>query len=402
MAFVFEWLTRLRPSAIVLQSIVASVAAITALLVFIMARRQLRARYFARRERLRSALRRKWGRVLSGRARLLAWPFDPVAREVLESMLLERIERCSADDLPRLLDVLRRSGLMARRIEEARTEKGWRRWSALIALGRTRAAEAVAALSEALDSPGMETRIAAVRGMGKLGLPEAAQPMLERLADGRLVVPWPVLKNALLTCCASKPELLVTYLRVTRGTQRELLARVLGEIADSSVTEELLVLAVDPSAEVRAAAARGLAHGDSNVAILALAMLAEDAEWFVRLRAVVALAAFHGDRANAALIQALGDRNRQVRQRAACALMKEPDSLWATLRQVVDAGDNYGLQAVVTELERSGRYIQSLREIERTAGAEARRLITALETARDRLALRPRPAKEQREEVEIA
>ena len=384
-----EWMARLAPAAIVLEAIVVSLAGISALMIFILLRRWVRARYFARRERQTFEIRQRWNDLISGKVLPETWRFDPLACEVLETMLLDSIEVSNGEELPRLVSCLRHRGLIDRRIEEARTAEGWQRWRALVALGRTRAREAVPALAEALDSGDMETRIAAVRGMGKLAFPEAAIPILDRWTDGRLMVPGPVLKNALLNCCRSKPGVLLLHIVHAKGSQRELLARVLAELADPSMTDEMLVLASDASPEIRAAAARGLSQAEGRIAVPPLAQLASDAEWFVRLRAVVSLGSFDAADATAVLIRALADRNRHVRQRAAWALMNSRQTMARVLRQVVGAGDNYGLQAVVAELERSGRFAETLSEVERTPGAEAERLAAALRAAHSRLALEP-------------
>ena len=384
-----EWMARLAPAAIVLKAIVVSLAGISALMIFILLRRWVRARYFARRERQTFEIRQRWNDLISGKVLPETWRFDPLACEVLETMLLDSIEVSNGEELPRLVSCLRHRGLIDRRIEEARTAEGWPRRRALVALGRTRAREAVPALAEALDSGDMETRIAAVRGMGKLAFPEAAIPILDRWTDGRLMVPGPVLKNALLNCCRSKPGVLLLHIVHAKGSQRELLARVLAELADPSMTDEMLVLASDASPEIRAAAARGLSQAEGRIAVPPLAQLASDAEWFVRLRAVVSLGSFDAADATAVLIRALADRNRHVRQRAAWALMNSRQTMARVLRQVVGAGDNYGLQAVVAELERSGRFAETLSEVERTPGAEAERLAAALRAAHSRLALEP-------------
>ena len=382
-------MARLAPAAIVLKAIVVSVAGISALMIFILLRRWLRSRYFARREQQTFEIRQRWGELVSGKVMPETWRFDLLACEVLETMLLDSIEVSHGEELPRLVNCLRRRGLIDRRIQEARSAEGWQRWRALVALGRTRAHEAVPALADALDSGNMETRIAAVRGMGKLAFPEAAIPILERWSDGRLMVPGPVLKNALLNCCRSKPDVLLHYIVHAKGAQRELLARVLAELADPSMTDEMLVLASDASPEIRAAAARGLSQAEGRIAVPPLAQLASDPEWFVRLRAVVALGSFDAADATAVLIRALADRNRHVRQRAAWALMNSRQTMTRVLRQVIGAGDNYGLQAVVAELERSGRFTEALDEVERTAGSDAERLAGALRAAHSRLALEP-------------
>lgn len=387
MGSVSDWMARLAPAAIVLKAIIVSVAGISALMIFILLRRWLRSRYFARREQRTFEIRQRWDELVSGRVLPETLRFDSLAWEVLETMLLDNIEVSHGEELPRLVNCLRRRGLIDRRIQEARSAEGWQRWRALVALGRTRAHEAVPALADALDSGNMETRIAAVRGMGKLAFPEAAIPILERWSDGRLLVPGAVLKNALLNCCRGKPDVLLHYIVHAKGGQRELLARVLAELADPSMTDEMLVLASDASPEIRAAAARGLSQAEGRIAVPPLAQLASDPEWFVRLRAVVALGSFDAADATAVLIRALADRNRHVRQRAAWALMNSRQTMTRVLRQVIGAGDNYGLQAVVAELERSGRFTEALGEVERTAGSDAQRLAGALRAAHSRLSL---------------
>jgi HEAT repeat protein len=401
MGSVSEWMALLAPAAIVLKAIVVSLVGISGLMIFILLRRWRRSRYFARRDRQTFEIRQRWGELIGGKVMPEVWRFDPLACEVMETMLLDSIEVSHGEELSHLVNCLRRRGLIDRRIEEARTAEGWKRWRALVALGRTRAHEAVPALADALDSGDMETRIAAVRGMGKLAFPEAAFPILDRWSDGRLMVPGPVLKNVLLNCCRGKPGLLLPYLVHAEGARRELLARVLAELADPAMTDELLVLSSDASPEIRAAAARGLSRAEGRIAVPPLAQLASDPEWFVRLRAVVALGSFDAADAITVLIRSLADRNRHVRQRAAWALMNSRQSITRVLRQVVDAGDNYGLQAVVAELERSGRFAEALGEVERTAGSEAERLAGALRMAHSRLALEA-PEEAQKERAGVA
>src|SRR5207249_9442198 len=105
----------------------------------------------------------------------------------------------------------------------------------------------------------------------------------------QLRVPEPVLKNALAACCRNYPAILLSYLDQAKGPDRELLARVLGELAGPESIDELLTLSVDQSPEIRASAARALGHTRSSTTLSTLAALAGDPEWFVRLRAVVSL-----------------------------------------------------------------------------------------------------------------
>src|SRR6202035_1804114 len=282
------------------------------------------------------------------------WRFDPLDCDIVESILLDNIEMSTPANLPPLLDCLRVSGLLDMRIYEARNSRGWKQRTALLALGRTRAVEAIPALAEGLDSRLSETRIAAVRGLGRTAIREAAIPILDRIVAGHLDAPERSLKNALVNCCRSHPEMLVDYVAQTEGPIRELLARVLGELASPELGEELLVLAADTLPEVRASAARALGNSNSSYTLPALHTLATDPEWFVRLRAVVALGQIENVGKIRILLHAVCDRNRHVRQRAASALARMEPPLEHILEAVVATNDDYALQAFISELERSG------------------------------------------------
>jgi len=354
MAFVFSAVEKLGPAGLVLRAIMGSVLGICLLIGFIVLRRWYRARYFRRRNERTVALRSWWDNIISGKISALDWRFDPLDCDIVESILLDNIEMSTPANLPPLLDCLRISGLLDMRIYEARNSRGWKQRTALLALGRTRAVEAIPALAEGLDSRLSETRIAAVRGLGRTAIREAAIPILDRIVAGHLDAPERSLKNALVNCCRSHPEMLVNYVAQTEGPIRELLARVLGELASPELGEELLVLAADALPEVRASAARALGNSNSSYTLPALHTLATDPEWFVRLRAVVALGQIENVGKIRILLHAVCDRNRHVRQRAAWALARMEPQLEQILEDVVATNDDYALQAFISELERSG------------------------------------------------
>jgi HEAT repeat protein len=354
MAFVFSAVEKLGPAGLVLRAIVGSVLGICLLIGFIVLRRWYRARYFRRRNERTVALRSWWDNIISGKISALDWRFDPLDCDIVESILLDNIEMSTPANLPPLLDCLRVSGLLDMRIYEARNSRGWKQRTALLALGRTRAVEAIPALAEGLDSRLSETRIAAVRGLGRTAIREAAIPILDRIVAGHLDAPERSLKNALVNCCRSHPEMLVNYVAQTEGPIRELLARVLGELASPELGEELLVLAADTLPEVRASAARALGNSNMSYTLPALHTLATDPEWFVRLRAVVALGQIENVGKIRILLHAVCDRNRHVRQRAAWALARMEPQLEQILEDVVATNDDYALQAFISELERSG------------------------------------------------
>jgi HEAT repeat protein len=345
---------KLGPAGLVLQAILVSLLGIFLLVGFIILRRWYRARYFRRRNERTVALRSQWDEILSGKVSAENWRFNSLDCDIVESMLLDSIEMSPADKLLPLLDCLRVSGLLDMRIYEARTSRGWKQRTALLALGRTRAMEAIPALAEGLNSRLQETRIAAVRGLGRTARMEAAIPILDRIVTGQFDAPERSLKNALVNCCRTHPQVLINYVEHSSGPIRELLVRVLGELASPELGEELLVLAADPLPEVRASAARALGNTNTSYSLPALHSLASDPEWFVRLRAVVALGQIENIGKIKILLRALCDSNRHVRQRAAWVLARMEPQLEQILEDVVATKDDYALQAFVSELERSG------------------------------------------------
>jgi HEAT repeat protein len=376
-----SWLRDLGLAWLLARAILFLVLGIFLLVGAIVFRRWRRGLYFSRLNQRTVALREQWPDILSGKIPGSAWRLNVLDCQVVEDILLDNIEVCDKEQLPTYLACLRNSGLLDLRIREARFLQGWKRRLVLLSLGRTRAPEAIPALVEALESASEETRVAAVRGLGRISSFLAALPLLDRIAAQELDVPEHSLKNALLSCCREAPEVLVPYLDQASGPARELIVRVLGELASPSLGEELLILAADPLPEVRASAARALAKVQPEISFPVLSTLAVDAEWFVRLRAVIALSALAHSGKIYVLLRALCDQNRHVRQRAAWTLarMHQEEEI---LKKVVATGDNYALQAFLSELERCGfldAVLQGLgKVIERVPGASDVENVAAL------------------------
>jgi len=141
------------------------------------------------------------------------------------------------------------------------------------------------------------------------------------------------------------------YVQSAKGALREALGRVLGEVATPSLGMDLLQFVVDDLDELRAAAARALAHTHSGVSFAVLAELAHDRTWFVRLRAVVSLGKLSGRRAIPPLLRGLTDSNRLVRLRAAEALVGISEETVPIFQQVVASRDRYALHAYLTAVE---------------------------------------------------
>ena len=384
MGFISSAIEALGPAGLVLKAILVSLLGILLLVGFIILRRWYRGRYFRHRTERTIVLRAQWDDIVSGKVPPHDWRFDTLDCDIVESILLDSIEMGTPATLPSLLQCLRKSGLLDMRVCETRVARGWQRRTALIALGRTRAFEAIPVLAEALDAHSRETRIAAVRGLGRIALTEAAIPLMDRMLI-HLDVPEHTLKNALVKCCRGHPEILVNYVERAHGPVRQLLARVLGELASPDLGEELLVLAADPLPEVRGSAARALGRTNASFTLPALDSLADDPEWFVRLRAVVALGQVENIGKIRTLLRALCDSNRYVRQRAAWALARMEPQLEQILEDVVATKDEYALQVFISELERSGAIEKIISAMALCPGRSAQTLLDVVADARNRV-----------------
>jgi len=381
MESVFEKIWRLGPAAFVLKAIVVAVVADALLLAFILLRRTRRKRYFAKRDTRVFELRQKWDALISGKIPYESWRRKPFDRRIVETIVLDAFEAAGPEESARLLKFLRASGLIEKRIFEARHLTRWRRLRALVALGRTRAPEGIPALAEGLRDAHQETQLGALRGLGRMACPQAGEEILAWLGEVGLLVPALPLQSALIQCCAERPQLLLRYVQSATGPLREVLGRVLGEVATPSLGLDLLQFVGDDLDELRAAAARALAQSPSGLALDVLNELARDPIWFVRLRAIVSLGRFSDRRATLALLRGLTDSNRLVRLRAAEALVGLKTEMAPIFAQVVAARDRYGLHAYLTAVENAdllGKLEVELQESSSIAWEEKERLQSVL------------------------
>ena len=354
MGSAFDTFRKLGPAAFVLKAIVFVIAADVLLLAFILLRRTYRRWHFANRDRSMLAIRLQWEALISGEIPYATWRTKTSQRHLIETMVLDAYEVANPEESARLLKFMRASGLIEKRILEARHHKGWLRHRALVALARTRAPEGIRALAEGLRDRDSETRLAALRGLGQMACPEAAAEILNWVDDSGLIVPALPLQSALIQSCAERPQVLLPHLQHTDKTVREVLGRVLGEVATPSLGPELLRFAGDDLPELRAAAARGLSYLSAGVAVSVLSELARDAVWFVRLRAIVSLGGLCHTTAMPFLLHGLTDSNRLVRLRAAEGLVDFKTELLPIFEKVVALQDQYGLHAFLTALENAG------------------------------------------------
>ena len=351
MESVFDKLWRIGPAAIVTKAIIVALVADAMLLAFILLRRMYRRRYFAKLDARTFEFRQKWDDLVSGKIPYLTWRKKRLDRRIVETIALDAFEAAGSEEAAQLLRFLRKSGLIEKRIFEAREFTGWRRMRALVALGRTRAPEGIPALGEGLRDRSMEIRLAALRGLGRTACPQAAEEILAWLGEAGLNAPALPVQSALIQCCGERPQLLLPYVRNAKGSVREVLGRVLGEIASPSLSAELVQFAGDELEELRAAAARAMSNSASVLGFDVLTELAKDPIWFVRLRAMVSLGQLANRRSIPALLFGLKDANRLVRLRAAEGLVGIATDVASIFDQVVALQDRYGLHAYLAALD---------------------------------------------------
>lgn len=380
MASISDWPARLNLGFFVMKAIIASLSGIAILVLFVVARRVLRRRYFRRHDALAFQIRRKWPQILSGAISADSWHQDPMQWNIVQSLALLQMEVANAEARIKLQEFLRQNGMLDACIARARNGRGWQRRQALTTLGSMGLPEAIPALAEALDSRDFETRIAAVRGLANTRLSQAAEPILERLMSTGLRVSSHPVSNALVQCCRERPDVLLPYLREAQGEARELLARAASEIVNPQMTDEIVLLAGDPLAEVRASAARALASAPLPLALPSIAALAADPVWFVRLRAIAALDDLRHPRGIPTLLEAVRDSNRLVRLRAAVALAQFVRDRRQILERIVELHDRYALHAMISALELGGDFADVIGELSDPDrhDAAAARLLEAL------------------------
>jgi HEAT repeat protein len=369
MGSAFDTFRKLGPAAFVLKAIIFVIVADVLLLGFILLRRTYRKWYFANRDARMLAIRLQWEALISGEIPYAAWRTKTSERQLIETMVLDAYEVANPEESGRLLKFMRASGLVDKRILEARHHQGWQRHKALVALARTRAPEGIRALAEGLRDRDSETRLAALRGLGRMACPEAAKEILNWVDDAGLVVPALPLQSALIESCAERPQVLLPHLQHADKTVREVLGRVLGEVSTPSLGSELLQFADDDLPELRAAAARGLSYLKPGAAVNVLSELVKDTVWFVRLRAIVSLGKLCHHTAIPSLLQGLTDSNRLVRLRAAEGLVDFKTELPPIFEKVIALQDQYGLHAFLTALENAGLQASLVAEIKGNTGS---------------------------------
>src|SRR3984957_8350632 len=154
-----------------------------------------------------------WREIVRGEIPAEQWRSNSLQCQIVQSIVIQEIGAATDKDRAGLQDFLRTSGLVDRCIERVHRGRGWNRRRAMLALGAMRVPEAIAPLSEGLDDWQLDTRLAAMQGLGLSHLSEAAQPIIEMFLVDGLKVPADPIANTLVRCFMVHPEDLLPYLR---------------------------------------------------------------------------------------------------------------------------------------------------------------------------------------------
>jgi HEAT repeat protein len=224
-------------------------------------------------------------------------------------------------------------------IARLRKRRAWRRATSAHRLGDMGSAKAIEPLLERLTEDGdRAVRAAAARSLGRLGGPAAAPALVASLAQKS--IPAGVASQAVLALGAPSLPFLRDIARSSTAHERAVVLELIGELGGAGDERLLLECLKDPSAEVRAAAARGLRNLAGPRAAAALRAALADRIVFVRLAAAEALGALGDLEAAPALIElARSEPNFDAAAAAARAAARiDPAAVTAAARDPQAAG----------------------------------------------------------------
>ena len=312
--------------------VVAITSALILVLVAIGAREHVeRARAARRRERVRSELEPVFSRFLetedsSRLAEELRPAFmrmDAAHRPVAAVLVTEVMHEASWSQRDRLRSALEQAGIVELGHRGTRRSSPWRRALACEMLGTIGSPSSVPVLLERLKDRRPEVRMAAVRALGDIRSDEAIPALSEAFLE-RSVAPTNVVNDALRKIGGDSAPAFEQGMASTDPIVRVSSCFGLSGIAEShggAVNRLAVVLASDPEARVRAAAAHALGIVGGGNAPPELVAATVDREVNVRRSAVKALGSFDDSATSEALADRTEDEDREVALRAAEALV---------------------------------------------------------------------------------
>ena len=226
--------------------VLAILGGIVLLFLCMMVRRTIRHFRIRRFDVLSLKIHKQWREMVRGDIPFEEWRRDSIQCEIVQSIVIQEISAATDKDRAGLQEFLRSSGLIDLCIRKVHDGHGWTpppRNAGARCDARTGGDRATFGGARRLA---VHTRMAAVQSLGRTGLAEAGEPIIESFMVGALKVPSDPIANALVCCFVDHREALLPYLRRSQGESRELLARVASELATPAMADEMILLAADP------------------------------------------------------------------------------------------------------------------------------------------------------------
>ncbi len=275
-------------------------------------------------------------------------------REAIEEVLVGESSFSGEENHAGFLEAVSASNIHAgwiRRLQKGRTLE---RVRAARMLGYFPDPRGVEALAQALRDGSPKVALSSVLSLGRLKARAAVPALVEALPHLPRIIPDITLTAVLASCARGEPRSLRQLLKSPDDRLRHIGAWALSEIADASVLTDLTATARDSYPEVRAKVARALARISDPPSLEALAILAYDPVWFVRLRALNSLGDIGKPEGAGIALVALDDEVREVSSRAAYALRKIQGMAVDLAVEVLRTKPRANFEILISEWERAG------------------------------------------------
>jgi HEAT repeat protein len=227
------------------------------------------------------------------------------------------------------------------------------RLQAVLSLQALTAVQAVPALIEILRDDFPEVRRADAEALGSLHDLAAIDPLTQVLQDDDVHV-REAAAHALMDLAPDQPHVQASFALIHGEKQERVEAtKTLAKLKDLRTVPVLLCAFYDVEAEVRQSAAIALLHFGAELALAPLQTALTHVEPAIRVLAAESLGQLADDRAEEALLDALGDEDTVVRQQAAVALIHASSPAFRPIAEMVKTaviGSSTARQEAVKQL----------------------------------------------------
>ncbi len=275
-------------------------------------------------------------------------------REAIEEVLVGESFFSGEENRAGFLEAVTASNIHAGWVRRLRKGRTLERVRAARTLGYFPDPRGVEALTQALRDRSPKVVLSSVLSLGRLKARAAVPALVEALPRLPRIIPDITLTAVLASCARGEPKSLAQLLKSPDNRLRHIGAWALSDIAEASVLPDLTATAHDSYPEVRAKVARALARISDPPSLEALAILARDPVWFVRLRALHSLGDLGKPEGAGIALAALDDEVREVSSRAAYALRKIQSMKIDLAVEVLRTKPRSSFETLISEWERAG------------------------------------------------